>query len=77
MKVTCAVPRKLASEHLVDDLKAIGASPIVTPIVVRAYYEGTDIKLGQAIVDLFEKEEDHSIVVIEPKPSKQRHAKRS
>lgn len=63
MQVSCACPRELASEGLVEEIKALGIEPIVTSLVVRAVYEGHDKGLGEAIVELFCREADHEINV--------------
>lgn len=56
VRVSCGVEIAKASEGLIDKIKAIGIKPIVTPIVVRAVYEGPDKALGQKIVELYQKE---------------------
>lgn len=63
MRCTCATPRETCSPDLIENLTAIGVPPIVTPHVIRAVYDGPNRNTAQAIIDLFEKESCHDIVV--------------
>lgn len=63
MRVTAEIPRKSAgADKLIEDIRALGLNPIVTPYVVRTVYEGTSLQLGEAIINRFELEPDHGIV---------------
>lgn len=63
MRVSCAVPVDMATSTLVEKLRAMGITPIITPSVIRAVYEGPDRGLGEAIVELYAHEADHTITV--------------
>lgn len=63
MRVSCACPAELATSTLVDNLRAMGITPIVTPQVIRAVYEGPSKDIGEAIVMMFAHEADHDINV--------------
>lgn len=63
MRVSCACPREMASDGLVERIIALGLQPIVTSQIVRAVYEGDDRKLGIATVELFRNEVGHEINV--------------
>lgn len=63
MRVSAACPAELATSTLVDRLRTLGLQPIITPQVIRAVYEGPDKSLGEAIVDIYSHEADHSITV--------------
>lgn len=63
MRVSCACPVELATSTLEDNLRALGLQPIVTTEVIRAVYEGPDRSLGEAIVELYAHEADHTITV--------------
>lgn len=63
MKVSCAVPREMATPNLAERLREIGVQPIVTDYVIRAVYEGPNCGLGEAIMDMFSREVDHEVSV--------------
>lgn len=63
MRVSAACPAELATSTLVDRLRVLGLQPIITSQVIRAVYEGTDKGIGEAIVDIYSHEADHSITV--------------
>lgn len=63
MRVSCSVPVDLSSATLVDRLTKLGIVPIQTSQVIRAVYEGSNRKLGEAIVEIFSHETDHDITV--------------
>lgn len=63
MRVSCGCAVSTASPTLTQTLEQMGIQPIITSQVVRAVYEGDDEKFGQQIVNLFEREEDHTITV--------------
>lgn len=61
MKVSCACPVDAMSHDLIEEIESLGLTPIVTPKVVRVVYEGDNVALGEAVVNLFERETDHEI----------------
>lgn len=63
MRVSCACPKNLASDTLVDRLRTLGLQPIITPQVIRAVYEGSDRRIGEAIVEIYSHEADHDVNV--------------
>lgn len=63
MRVSCSVPVNLATSTLVDHIKVLGVHPIITSEVIRAVYEGDDVSIGEALIDMFSHECDHEIVV--------------
>lgn len=77
MRVTCACPTKTASEHLAENLAALGIKPIITPCVIRAVYEGPDRKLGEAILDLYQYELDHEVEVQFTKAEQEKQNKKA
>lgn len=66
MRVSCS---STLGEHdsarnvLTERIKMLGLQPVITPILIRAVYEGPDQKLGYKLVDLFEHERDHEIFI--------------
>lgn len=77
MRVSCGCPAATASEGLVDEIKQLGLTPIVTSQVVRAVYEGHNRGTGEAIVQLYEKEIDHDITVFYDKDEQEKSARRA
>lgn len=63
MRVSCACPASLASEHLAEELRSLGIQPIITSQVIRAVYDGPDKAVGTAIVNIYLNETDHEINV--------------
>lgn len=63
MRVSCACPRELASDGLIEEIELLGITPIITTQVVRAVYEGPDKGTGEAIVELFSREAGHEVNV--------------
>jgi len=63
MRVSCSSPIGPQSEQLIEQIKALGLQPIVTPILVRAVYEGSNRELGEKIVELFRQETKPQITV--------------
>lgn len=63
MRVSCSVPRRLATSTLEDNIRIIGLEPIVTPEIIRAVYEGDNVGLGEALIDMFSHQADHEITV--------------
>lgn len=61
VRLTCGVAADKASENLPDKLRALGVTPIVTSMVVRAVYEGEDVALATRIKALFENEDTTDI----------------
>lgn len=68
MRVSCSSPLGPNSDKLIAKIKSLGLQAIVTPILVRAVYEGKDVELGNKIVALFERQTEHEIYV-DPKSS--------
>lgn len=77
MRVSCACPRKMATDTLVERLESLGIKPIVTNQVIRAVYEGTDKSLGEAIVEIYAHEADHEINVQYDKAEQQRETRKA
>lgn len=63
MRVSCAVDVDKASATLLQDLIGIGVQPIVTTCVIRAVYEGPEVRIGQRIVNRYELEHHPQITV--------------
>lgn len=63
MRVSCACPTEMATDTLVGRLQTLGLQPIITPQVIRAVYEGSDKRIGEAIVEIYSHEADHDINV--------------
>ncbi len=63
MRVSCSAARSPYEDQLIERIKILGLKPIVTPILVRAVYEGADRALGEKLIDLFEHEPEHDIYV--------------
>lgn len=70
MRVDCSSNRSTCTDGLLENIKALGLMPIVTPHVVRVVYDGPKNSLGESIIDLFEKEPDHDIVCDRPQSKK-------
>lgn len=73
MRVSCGCPKELASEGLIEEIIGLGVQPIVTTEVIRAVYEGSDKRVGEAIVLLFEKEAGHDVTVQLNEEEQRRH----
>lgn len=76
MRVSCACPVDLASDTLIAKLETLGLKPIVTSQVIRAVYEGSDRRLGEAIVEIYAHEADHEINVQYDKDEQRREQRR-
>ncbi len=63
MRVSCSAARSPYEDRLIERIKILGLTPIVTPILIRAVYEGADRVLGEKLIDLFEHEPEHDIYV--------------
>ena len=77
MRVSCSVPVNLASSTLVDHIKILGVHPIITSEVIRAVYEGDDVSVGEALIDMFSHEADHEIVVDYSKKEQRKHERKT
>lgn len=77
MRVSCSCPKKLATDTLVDRLRALGLQPIITTEVIRAVYEGDNRGLGEAIVEIYAHEADHDITVFYDKDEQRRSERRA
>lgn len=77
VRVSCGVPRALATDTLVDKLKALGIKPIITSEVIRAVYQGPDRQLGETIVEIFAHEADHDITVFYDKAEQSKSTRRA
>lgn len=77
VRVSCGVPKALATDDLVDRLKALGIEPIITSEVIRAVYQGPDRYLGEAIVEIYIHEADHDITVFYDKAEQNKSTRRA
>lgn len=77
MRVSCSVPVNLASSTLVDHIKILGIHPIITSEVIRAVYEGDDVSIGEALIDMFSHEADHHITADYRNTQEKREAHRA
>lgn len=72
MRISCAAPIATCRQTLTRDIKILGLQPIVTPLVVRAVYEGDDVNLVNTLLTLFDREVDHEITMDGDFPPKKR-----
>lgn len=74
VRVSCGCPIDKARnpDALIRWIKTVGLSPIVTPKVIHCVYEGDNKELGEAIVQMFEVEADHDIMVFYDKAEQQK-----
>lgn len=63
MVISCSVPRHLATSTLTDKLQRMGVTPQVDGDTISVFYNGSDLELGGAIVELFAHEANHRIQV--------------
>lgn len=79
MRVSCGCPIDKARnpEALKKWIHQAGLTPIVTNTIIRCVYEGNNRELGEAIVKMFEVEEDHDITVFYDKAEQARSARKA
>lgn len=63
MVISCSVPRHLATSTLPDKLRQMGITPHVDTESISVFYNGPDLELGGALVELFAHEANHRIQV--------------
>lgn len=63
MRVSCSSPIDEHSQNLIQRIELLGLKPIVTPILVRAIYDGCDKQLGKKLIDLFKHEANYDIYI--------------
>lgn len=76
MRVSCSVPVDLATSTLTRHIQILGLTPVVTPEVIRAVYEGDDVGLGEALIDIFSHEANHEITADYRNTQEKREAKK-
>lgn len=77
MRVSCSVPANMATSTLVPHIKTLGLEPIITSEVIRAVYEGNDVSIGEALIDMFSHEGDHHITADYRNTQEKRTAKKA
>lgn len=77
MRVSCSAPIQTATDTLVDHIKVLGLHPIVTSEVIRAVYEGDDVSIGEALIDMFSHECDHHITADYRNTQEKREARKA
>lgn len=77
MRVSCSVPVDMATSTLTQHIQALGLQPIVTSEVIRAVYEGDNVGLGEALIDMSSHEGDHYIVADYRNTQEKREAKKA
>lgn len=77
VRVSCGCPVETASQGLEEEIRLLGLEPIVTNVIIRCVYEGGDRALGEAVVQMFEKERDHDITVFYDKEEQAKSARRA
>lgn len=77
MRVSCSVPADLATSTLQAHIEVLGLTPIVTSQVIRVVYEGNDVSIGEALIDMFSHECDHEITADYRNTQEKREAKKA
>lgn len=77
MNVSCSVPAGMETSTLLEHIKTLGLTPIVTSTVIRVVYEGDNVGIGEALIDMFSHECDHEITVDYRSTQEKREAKKA